>query len=73
MLKALSDNVEENISSSLMTECKYIAECYEGEFVSAFCETGLNFSGSISAIETASMTNDVGSNISQLYILLRIV
>ena len=63
MLKALYDNVEENISSSLMTLCNYVAECYEGEFVSAACETGLTFSGSISAIETASMTNDVDSNI----------
>ena len=64
MLKVLSDNVEENISSRLIKLCHYIAECYEDEFVSAAGDLGLTFSGSMSAIETARMMNNVGINIS---------
>ena len=73
MLVALFDNVEGNISSSLINLCHYIAEYYEDEFVSAAGYLGLTFSGSMSAIETVSMMNDVGINISQLHILLRIL
>ena len=72
MLEVLYDNVEENISSSLINLCHYIAEYYEDEFVSAAEDSGLTYSDSMSTIETASMMNDVGINISQLHILLRI-
>ena len=64
MLVALSNNVEGNISSSLINSCHYIAEYYEDEFVSTADDSGWTFSGSMSAIETASMMNDVGINIS---------
>ena len=64
MLKALSNNVDGNISTSLINLCHYITECCEDEFVSAAGDSGLTFSGSISTIETASMMNDVSINIS---------
>ena len=67
MLGALSSNVEENIISSLINLCHYIAECYEDEFVLATDDSDLTISGSMSTIETASMINDVGINISQLH------
>ena len=35
MLEALSNNIERNISSSLIKICNFSAECYEDEFVSA--------------------------------------
>ena len=73
MLETLSDNIKGNISSSLINLCHYIAEYYEDEFVSAAGDSGLTFSSSMSAIETASMMNDIGINISQLSILLRIL
>ena len=44
ILEALSDNVEENISSSLINLCHYIAEYYEDEFVSAAGDSVLTFS-----------------------------
>ena len=53
--------------------CHYIAECYEDELVSAVGDSGLTFPGSMSVIETTSMINDFGINISQLRILLRIL
>ena len=43
MLKALSNNVEGNISSSLINLCRYIAECYEDKFVSAAGDSGSTF------------------------------
>ena len=43
ILKALSNNVEGNSSSSLMNVCHYIAECCEDKFVSAAGDSGLNF------------------------------
>ena len=73
MLVALSNNVEGNISSSLINSCHYIAEYYKDKFVSAAGDSGWTFYGSMSTIETASMMNDVGINISQLHILLRIL
>ena len=73
MLEVLSDNVEGNISSSLINLCYYIAEYYEDDFVPAAGDSGLAFFGSMFAIETASVMNDVGINISQLRILLRIL
>ena len=63
MLEALSDNVEENISSSLINLCHYITEYYEDKFVSAAGDSGFTFSDSIPAIETASMMNDDYSTI----------
>ena len=71
ILEALSNDIKENISSSLINLCHYIAEYYEDEFVSAAGDSGLTFSASISTIETTSMINDSGINISQLRILLR--
>ena len=73
MLKVLSDTIEGKISSSLINVCHYIVECYKDKFVLAAGDSGLTFSGSISAIETTSMMNDVGINISPLCILLRIL
>ena len=73
MLEVLYNNVNGNISSSLINLCHCIAEFYEEEYVSTAGDSGLTFSGSMSAIESASMMNDVGINISQLRILLRIL
>ena len=73
MLEALSNNVKGNISSSLINLCHYIAEFYEEEYISAAGDSGLTLSGSMSAIETTSMVNVVGINISQLRILHRIL
>ena len=73
ILKVLSNNVEGNISSSLINLCHYIPVCYEDGFVSTAGDSGLTFSGSISTIETTSMMNDDGINISPFYILLRIL
>ena len=56
MLKALSDNNDGNISSSLINLYHYIAECYEDEFLPAAEDS--------SAMETTSMMNDVEINIS---------
>ena len=53
--------------------CRYLAENYEDKFISTACDSGLTFSGQMSAIETASLMSDVGLNISQLRILLRIL
>ena len=73
MLEALYNNVNGNISSSLINLCHYMAEFYEEEYTSAAGDSGLTFSGSMSAIETTGMMNDGGINISQLRILLRIL
>ena len=53
--------------------CRYIVENYEDEFKTAAGDFGLTFYGQISAVETASIMSDVGLNISQLRILLRIL
>ena len=50
-----------------------LAENYEDEFIAAAGDSGLTFSGQMSAVETASMMSDVGLDISQLRILLRIL
>ena len=55
----------------MLNVCHYIAECCEDEFISAAGGSGLTFSSSIPTIETISMTNDIGINISRLRILLR--
>ena len=73
-LKALSCNIDDNYHpSSTINLCRYLAENYEEEFISAAGDSGLTFSGQMSAVETASMMSDVGLNISQLRILLRIL
>ena len=62
------------ISSSLKYKsCHYIAEFYEEEYISAAGDSGLTFSDSMSVIESTSMINDIGINISQSRILLRIL
>ena len=43
MLEALSDNVEGNISSSLINLCHYITAYYEDWFVSTAGNSGLTF------------------------------
>ena len=73
MLEALFNNINGNILLSLINLYHYLAEFYEKEYISAAGDSGLTFSGSMSAIETASMMNDIGINISQLRILLRIL
>ena len=52
---------------------RYLPENCENEFIAVAGDSGLTFSGQISAVETASMMSDVGLNISQLRILLRIL
>ena len=69
-LEALSNNVNGNISSSLLN---YMAEFYEEEYTSTTGDSGLIVSGFMSAIETASMMNDDSITISQLRIFLRIL
>ena len=69
ILESLSNNVEGTVSSSLILIAKY----YIDEFTSVAGDSGLTFAGQISAIKTASMMNDIGINISQLRILLRIL
>ena len=73
MLEVLSNNVNGNISSSLVNLCHYVADFYEEEYVSIAGDSELTFSGSMSAIKTSSMMNDVGIHISQLRILLIIL
>ena len=73
-LKALSCNIDDNYHpSSTINVCRYLAENYEDEFISTASDSGLIFSGQMSAVETASLMSDVGLNISQLRILLRIL
>ena len=43
------------------------------EFITTADDSGLTFSGQMSAVETVSMMIDVGLDISQLRILLRIL
>ena len=73
-LKALSCNIDDNCHpSSTINLCHYLAENYEDEFISAAGDSDLTFSGQMSAIETSSLMSDVGFNISQLRVLLRIL
>ena len=51
ILVALSDNVEGNISSSLIHLCHYSAEYFKDEFVSAAGDSGLTFPGSLSTMK----------------------
>ena len=74
MLKDLSCNIDDNYhSSSTINLCRYLTDNYEDEFISAADDSGLTFSGQMSAVETASLMSDIGLNISQLRILLRIL
>ena len=73
-LKALSCNIDDKYHpSSTINLYRYLADSYEDEFISAADDSGLIFSGQMSAVETASLMSDVGINISQLRILLRIL
>ena len=56
-----------------MNLCRYLADNYEDECISTAGDSGLTFSGQMSAVVTASMMSDVGLNISQLCILLRML
>ena len=73
MLEALSDNIEGTILSSSIHLCHYFTGCYEDKFISTTGDYGLILSGQIYVIETTSMINDAGVNISQLRVLLRIL
>ena len=73
-LKTLPCNSNNNYHpSSTINLCRYLVENYEDKFIVAAGDSDLTFSGQISAVETASMMSDVGLNISQLRILLRIL
>ena len=73
-LEALSCNSDDNYHpSSIINMYRYLAEKYEDEFITTAGDSGLLFSGQISAVETTSMMNDIGLNISQLHILIRIL
>ena len=50
-----------------------LAENYEDEFIAAAGDSGLTFSGQMSAVKSASLMSDVGLNISQIRSLLRIL
>ena len=64
-LKALSCNIDDNYHpSSIITLYRYLADNYEVEFISTAGDSGLTFSGQISAVETASLMSDVDLNIS---------
>ena len=73
-LKVSYCNSDNNYHLSSTTHlCHYLAENYEDEFINAAGDSGLSFSGQISAVETTSMISDIGLNISSLRILLRIL
>ena len=50
-----------------------ILQVYEDEFISTAGDSGLTFSGQISAVETTNLLSDVELNIYQLRILFRIL
>ena len=63
--KVSSCDIDDNYHpSSTIHLCRYLVDNYEDEFISAAADSGLTFSGQISAIETASLMSDVGLNIS---------
>ena len=60
--KSLSCNIDDNYHpSSTINLCRYLAEHYEDEFISAAGDSGLTYSGQMSAVETASLMSDVQS------------
>ena len=55
-LKALSCNIDDNYHpSSTIILCRYLADNYEDELISTAGDSGLTFSGQMSAVETASL------------------
>ena len=73
-VKDLSCNIDNNYHpSSTINLCRYLAENLEHVFISAAGNSGLIFSSQMSAVETTRMISDVGLNISQLRILLKIL
>ena len=73
-LKVLSCNSDNNNHPSpTINVYRYLGQNYEDECISTTGDSDLTFSGQISAVETTSMMSDVGLNISQLRIHLRIL
>ena len=73
-LEALSCNSDDNYHpSSTPHLCRYFAENYEDEFITATGDSGFILSGQMSAVETTSIMIDVGLDIYQLRILVRIL
>ena len=73
-LKVLSCNSDNNYHiSSTIHLCRYLTENYEDEFIATAGDYGLTLSGQMLDVESASMMIDVGLNISQLRIILRIL
>ena len=69
-LEVISCNSDDNYHpSSTINLCRYLAEHYDDEFITAAGDSRLTFSGQKSAVETTSMMSDVGLYISQLRIL----
>ena len=65
-LKAISCDIDYNYHpSSTINLCRYLADNYENEFISAAGDYGLTFSGQMSAVQTVSLMSYVGLNISQ--------
>ena len=72
-LEIISSNKDDsNFSSNVINVSYHIAEICEDDFISTTGDSGLLHSGQMTAVETTSMMSDVGLDISQLYILLRI-
>ena len=72
-LEGISCNSDDNYHpSSTINLCRYLAENYEDEFITAIGDSGLTISGQISSVEIANMMSNIGLSISQLRILLRI-
>ena len=73
-LETLSCNIDNNChSSSTINLCCCLAENCEDEFITTTGDSCLTFSSQTSAVENASEMSDVGLNISQLRILIRIL
>ena len=73
-LKALSCNIDDNYHpSSTINLLRYLVDNYEDEFISAAGDSCLTFSGQMSAVKIENLMSDVGLNIYQLRILLRIL
>ena len=73
-LKTLPSNSDDShYSSSIIHICRYLVETYEDAFICTAGDYSLTFSCQMSVVETASGMSDIGLNISQLRILLRIL
>ena len=65
-LKTLSCNSDNSYHpSSTIRLCRYLVENYEDDFKAATGDSGLTFSGQMSAVETENMMSDAELNISQ--------